>query len=45
MKFSHRIAGALLAFFLFIGTAAPAAYAADRQINTGYTSHFVTSIN
>lgn len=35
MKFTHRIAGGLLAFFLFIGMTAPAAKAANRQIKNG----------
>lgn len=35
MKFTHRIAGTLLAFFLLIGITAPAANASGRQIKTG----------
>lgn len=35
MKFTHRIAGVLLAFFLFIGITAPAVSANGRQIKTG----------
>ena len=35
MKFTHRIAGVLLALFLFIGMTAPAANASGRKIKTG----------
>lgn len=35
MKFTHRIAGTLLAFFLLIGITAPTANASGRQIKTG----------
>ncbi len=41
MKLTHRIAGVLLAFFLFISITAPAVQATNRQIKTGIA--FVTA--